>query len=390
MSWMHSGSNKKSEAEVACLVQEVMLPNDFDRRHLDGFSVKKSLRQMDDDPGKKTQVRFPDNWIEANVTINIPTKLREDEAIPFSVPGFHFCPLTQDELQKLPKEPGCSLERVIAGLMFFSDATHLANFGMAKAWPLYMYFGNLTKYVRSALKSGACHLVGFLLSLPNRIKDVLSALPQISKSGMAALHTHCRRELFHTCWDTLLDTDFLHTYCHGIMLKCADGVFRRIFPRIFTYSADYPEKVLIATMKDMGLCPCPRCLLPKSMFGSLGLLKDMRSHVSNVQVYFKTNIVKVQDYIYWWGNTVDGTKVEETLREGLWVPVVNKFIEKLGGLGLDPFCMLVVDFMYECELGTWKVLFTHLIRILYALPGGLQLVATLDSRWVVFVWCFTV
>jgi len=44
--------------------------------------------------------------------------------------------------------------------------------------------------------------------------------------------------------------------------------------------------------------------------------------------------------------------------------------------------MLVVDFMHECELGTWKALFTHLVRILYALPGGVQLVATLDSRWV--------
>ncbi|KAG1844851.1 hypothetical protein DFJ58DRAFT_731120 [Suillus subalutaceus] len=70
----------------------------------------------------------------------------------------------QDEVQKLPKEPGCGLERVAAGLMFFSDATHLANFRMAKAWPLYMYFGNLTKYTRSAPKSGACHLVGFLPS----------------------------------------------------------------------------------------------------------------------------------------------------------------------------------------------------------------------------------
>jgi hypothetical protein len=42
--------------------------------------------------------------------------------------------------------------------------------------------------------------------------------------------------------------------------------------------------------------------------------------------------------------------------------------------------MLVVDFMHECELGTWKALFMHLIRILYALPGGDHLVATLDSR----------
>jgi hypothetical protein len=58
------------------------------------------------------------------------------------------------------------------------------------------------------------------------------------------------------------------------------------------------------------------------------------------------------------------------------------FVEKLGPLGFDAFRMLVVDFMHECELGTWKALFTHLIRLLYALPGGDDLVAQLDNRFV--------
>jgi hypothetical protein len=63
----------------------------------------------------------------------------------------------------------------------------------------------------------------------------------------------------------------------------------------------------------------------------------------------------------------------------------NTFVQKLAGLGLDPFHMLVVDFMHECELGTWKALFTHLVRVLYALPVGEKLVAILDSRYVAFV-----
>jgi hypothetical protein len=63
----------------------------------------------------------------------------------------------------------------------------------------------------------------------------------------------------------------------------------------------------------------------------------------------------------------------------------NTFVQKLAGLGLDPFRMLVVDFMHECELGTWKALFTHLVRVLYALPVGEKLVAILDSRYVAFV-----
>ena len=54
--------------------------------------------------------------------------------------------------------------------------------------------------------------------------------------------THLKRELLHKIWDLLLDPQFLHAYEHGIVLKCADGITRRIFPRFFTYSADYPEK----------------------------------------------------------------------------------------------------------------------------------------------------
>jgi hypothetical protein len=61
------------------------------------------------------------------------------------------------------------------------------------------------------------------------------------------------------------------------------------------------------------------------------------------------------------------------------------FAQKLGPFGLDPFHMLIVDFMHECELGTWKALFLHLIRLLYSIPGGSQIVATLDERYEEFI-----
>lgn len=40
-----------------------------------------------------------------------------------------------------------------------------------------------------------------------------------------------------------------------------------------------------------------------------------------------------------------------------------------------------MDFMHEFELGVWKNTFAYLIRVLYALPNGINLVATLDSRY---------
>ncbi|KAG1817683.1 uncharacterized protein BJ212DRAFT_1207874, partial [Suillus subaureus] len=69
-------------------------------------------------------------------------------------------------------------------------------------------------------------------------------------------------------------------------------------------------------------------------------------------------VLKACEYIYKRGNTIDGSKVKDTLGEGSWVPTLNQFMQKLGPFGLDPFRMLVVDFMHECKLGTWKALLT--------------------------------
>jgi len=44
--------------------------------------------------------------------------------------------------------------------------------------------------------------------------------------------------------------------------------------------------------------------------------------------------------------------------------------------------MLVVDMMHEFELGVWKTLFTHLLRVLYAASGSSgALVDGLNERY---------
>jgi len=62
------------------------------------------------------------------------------------------------------------------------------------------------------------------------------------KVPSGAFMTHCSRELMHAQWRILLDDEFLEAWEHGIVIECCDGVKRRFYPRIFTYSADYPEK----------------------------------------------------------------------------------------------------------------------------------------------------
>jgi hypothetical protein len=72
------------------------------------------------------------------------------------------------ELQDAPGEPGCDLPRVVIALMFWSDATHLTSFGNSKIHPLYMYFGNESKYRRCKPSCHLCeHVAYFQTVSPN-------------------------------------------------------------------------------------------------------------------------------------------------------------------------------------------------------------------------------
>ncbi|KAG2154502.1 uncharacterized protein EDB93DRAFT_1081262, partial [Suillus bovinus] len=96
MSWMNTGTSLTSQSKVASLIKDVILAEDFDQKHLEKFSIKQSLRCLDKElDGKEDRITFPDNWIETNVTISIPTKSKDDDARPYTIPGFHFCPLVK-------------------------------------------------------------------------------------------------------------------------------------------------------------------------------------------------------------------------------------------------------------------------------------------------------
>lgn len=69
------------------------------------------------------------------------------------------------ELQSSPREPECNLERVVVGLMFASDATQLTSFGDAKLWPMYMAFGNESKYRRGQSSAHAFEHVAYFESV---------------------------------------------------------------------------------------------------------------------------------------------------------------------------------------------------------------------------------
>lgn len=46
--------------------------------------------------------------------------------------------------------------------MLWSDSTQLVQFGHAPAWPVYLFFGNASKYAQTTPKGGACHPIAFI------------------------------------------------------------------------------------------------------------------------------------------------------------------------------------------------------------------------------------
>ncbi|KAG8731009.1 hypothetical protein FRC12_019950 [Ceratobasidium sp. 428] len=137
----------------------------------------------------------------------------------------------------------CMLERAIAATMVGSDATTVTDFSQKSVWEVYGYFGNEPKWFRRKPGARASEHLAHLPKLPANIKDFIAEIH--GKAAQAPLLAHCRRELFHECWKHMLDDEFIHAYHNGIVVKCGDGVTRRLFPRFITYSADYPERQVL-------------------------------------------------------------------------------------------------------------------------------------------------
>ncbi|KAJ7325436.1 hypothetical protein DFH08DRAFT_926310 [Mycena albidolilacea] len=146
--------------------------------------------------------------------------------------------------------------------MLWSDSTHLANFGTVSLWPLYTFFGNLSKYMRAK---------------------------PTSNSG------YHQAELMHAVWDLLLIPEFIHAYTHGIVVKSYDGIKHRIFPWFFTYGADYPEKLVRRWIFDKGALVASaavnRLLKPQSWVPTKNTFSKLAPHGLNLFSMFVPDLL---------------------------------------------------------------------------------------------------
>jgi len=87
------------------------------------------------------------------------------------------------ELQASPPEPGCNLPRVVVGLLFSSDVTHLTQFGDAKLWPVYLFFGNDSKYRRCKPSCRLCNHLAYLQTVSRCGAQCMASKLELSPSS---------------------------------------------------------------------------------------------------------------------------------------------------------------------------------------------------------------
>ncbi|OSD02519.1 hypothetical protein PYCCODRAFT_1477774 [Trametes coccinea BRFM310] len=258
----------------------------------------------------------------------------------------------------------------MAPLLFWSDATHLTSFGSASLWPIYMYFGSLSKYTRGMPTEFAAHHVAYIPSLPDELQDYYMHVYGTAIS--ADMLTFCKRELMQRVWLLLLDDEFLDAYENGILVQCGDGVTRRIFPRILSYSADYPEKILLAALKPLSKHPCPRCLVPKDELCLAGTPDDMHNRSNNQRTdtpALSRDIKRARKYLFQ-GASLGSKRVQALLGSWSLNPIESAFSVRLNRFRLDHYQLFAPDLMHEFELGVWKSTFAHLLRLLAAQGGN--------------------
>ncbi|KAF8505065.1 hypothetical protein JB92DRAFT_2737762, partial [Gautieria morchelliformis] len=238
-------------------------------------------------------------------------------------------------------------------------------------WPIYVFPRNMAKWFRCKPNSNSCEHWAYIPSLPDAIKDFIQQICG-GKAGSGPLLTHCRREFIQAVWALLLDDDFIEAYKHGIVVMCADGIQRRIYLRLMTYSVDYPEKMLMLSLRDKGTCPCPCCLVRKKEICDLGKKRDRVRQETQARAdthLLRGDIILACQLIYdKTGYGVSSKAVEDLLKEQSQVPTENALSSRMITTpSFNKYQLFPVDIMHEVELGVWKAVFTHLIWLLNAL-----------------------
>ena len=229
--WLNSGSPYKSCGESNKITGHFTDPA-WNWEDFIGYNAYTESRRFDRQHfSEKAALKCGDGWKEANIDIPVPCvghKQVEADAPVFTVKGLlyrdlveviaeqlkdpnsfkemylqpfseHWKPTENDPpvrvygeiyssdamlaaqqklLRKLQDLPRPQPEAFLVALMIASDSTFLTQFSQASVWPVYMFFGNVSKYTRCSPDSLSAHHVAYL----PKVCRCLVPLPQRSES----------------------------------------------------------------------------------------------------------------------------------------------------------------------------------------------------------------
>lgn len=221
MEWQYTGANLKSNGEIQRLVDEVILCDQFNPRDLRGFDVSRETARLDNTdaldgwhraslsiPVPKAKVKYPSeqdaphfviedvyhrrlldvikeaaadedtttyNWIPYELNWNRPLDdgSRDPQGCPITEPVRLYSDVvnSQEALDEYARirdwaKQHCNdppeVEIGLVPILIWSDSTQLANFGNASMWPIYVFFGFVSKYIRARPNSLSAHHLAYV------------------------------------------------------------------------------------------------------------------------------------------------------------------------------------------------------------------------------------
>jgi hypothetical protein len=78
------------------------------------------------------------------------------------------------------------------------------------------------------------------------------------------------------------------------------------------------DRILLASIRNLGECLCPRCRIPLSSAHRIGMIRDMKQRISLARVDDSSRRRKVacaREFIYEQSRQVNSTAVENLLRQ---------------------------------------------------------------------------
>jgi len=85
------------------------------------------------------------------------------------------------------------------------------------------------------------------------------------------------------------------------------------------------NRILIAGIRNLGTCLCPRCLIPKNHVHNLGTRSDIRQRKTLLRednIHRHTSVAAARRVIYEKHYQVDSTAVNNILKKESWVPAL--------------------------------------------------------------------